>query len=213
MSMNNPAGTPATGASGQEPGATSQPQSQGPNDPIQPPATGGGQQPATGAAAGQQDDEATRQQRNRDEALARMARDRDEARRQLDEERRKNLPPEEVQRLRALDDALKAQKDREKGLILRYEIASRAPKLGIIDPEIAVVLLERNPSITVDDAGSVSGLDEALKALIKDKPHLVRAVGPADAGAGTGGARPGGSKVTMNDIIRRGVRGQNITNE
>lgn len=213
-------GTPAGGQQQQQnQGGTGQqqPQSQGPNDPIQP------QQPGTGSASsgtgGQQGNPDGNQPENFDQyrtnaegRITTLMRQRDEATRLLEEERRKGLTPEELQRLRALDEKDKQRDAREKNLILRYEIASRAPRLGIVDPEVAVLLLERNANVSVGDDGTVTGLDEALKALIKDKPHLVRATTqPVDAGAGTGGQRTGGGKTTMNDIIRGAARGKAIT--
>lgn len=213
---NQPTGSPAGSgapASGQGAGLTSQ----GPNDPINPPTGGGTQQPTGGSADGGApngggNDQSFEARLQRMETLMRnAAQERDQARQELQEERRKNLPPEELNRLKALDDQVKAAATREKNLILRYEIASRAPRLGIVDPELAVLLLERNNSVVVNDDGSVAGLDDALKALIKDRPHLVRATQQdIDAGAGTGGTRtPSGTK-SMNDIIRGAARGQAI---
>lgn len=212
-----PTGAPATGATGSQPGATGQDASglvsQGPNDPINPPATGGqggqGGTPATGEPTEQE-----RRERNSQEALSRMAQERDEARRQLEEERRKGLSDEERKRLQDLDTAAKARDERERNLILRYEIASRAPKLGIVDTDVAVMLLEKSSKITVDTSGTVAGVDEALKDLIKEKPFLVAKtpVPGVDAGAGSGGSRSGG-KVSMNDIIRGAARGRTITGE
>ena len=209
-----PTGAPATGATGQQPGATGNAGgliSQGPNDPINPPATGGQQQdPATGEGSTDQQTPEQRELANARAANARMAIERDEARRLLQEAQRSALPPEEQTRLKSLDEQVKAQAVREKNLILRYEIAARAPKLGIVDPELAVLLLERSTKVTVNDDSTVEGLDEALKELIKEKPHLVRATTqPIDGGAGSGGSRTGG-KPSMNDIIRQGARGATI---
>lgn len=194
-------GTPESGAaSGDASGLVSQ----GPNDPINPAANAGGQQPATGAAPDQTETRIA----NLEGAMRRMGEERDEARRLLEEEKRKNLSPEERQRLAGLDDQVKAQQAERKSLILKYEIAAKAPKMGIVDPEVAVVLLERNPSITVSDDGVVTGLDEALKALVKEKPFLVRATSQGvDGGSGTGGGRPA-AKPGMNEIIRGAARGR-----
>lgn len=207
----SPTTPPETGGQGTQPGASGNAanliSSQGPNDPLNPPATGGGQQPATGSAGDGQEP----QESNAKEALARMAEQRDAARRELEELKRSALPPEEQERLKALDAKDKERDAREKSLILRYEIASRAPKLGIVDPEVAVLLLERSNKVEVDGEGTVVGLDEALRDLIKEKPHLVRATTASiDAGAGSTGARTGG-KVSMNDVIRGAARGRAIT--
>lgn len=208
---NSPAGAPATGATGTPEATGNAPVSQGPNDPINPPATGGSAAPATGDKGS--DNPLERRLSNLEQALSRVGTERDEARRALEEEKRKGLSPEDRQRLADQDKQIQTQKERERNLILRYEIASRAPRLGIVDPEIAVLLLERSPGVTVADDGTVTGIDEALKQLIKDRPHLARSAAlPVDAGAGVGGTRTGG-KVTMNDIIRRGARGQSISTE
>lgn len=207
-----PAGTPATGGTDTTSGATSTTvQSQGPNDPLNGPATEPTTAPATGATEGGSADggaaDIERRLRNMEEATRRMAQERDEARRLLEEARRQALPDDERARLTALDQQLAQQRDKERSLILRYEIASRAPKLGIVDPEIAVLLLERNGNLNVTDSGEVEGLDEALRQLVKDKPHLVRATNVAvDAGAGAsgGGGRP---KQSMNEFIRAASRG------
>ena len=61
----------------------------------------------------------------------------------------------------------------------------------------------------VNDDLSVTGLDQALKDLIKERPHLVRATTQdIDAGRGTGGSRTSGPSKSMNDIIRGKVRGE-----
>lgn len=213
MSMNNPAGAPATGATGQQPGASQQPQSQGPNDPINPPASGGTGQPATGTGDGGQEPEAQnpleRRVQNMEQALQRMAGERDAARQELEAERRKGLSQEERQRLETLDAKDKERDVREKTLVLKYEIAAKAPALGIVDPEIAVLLLTQSGKVTVNDDLSVTGLDQALKDLIKERPHLVRATTQdIDAGRGTGGQRTSGPSKSMNDIIRGKVRGE-----
>lgn len=193
-----------TSQSGATPGTTG-PTSQGPNDPINPP-NGGQPGTATGTEAGSNTED--RSQTNYREAMSRMAAERDTARRELEDEKRKSLTPEELARFRQQDEKDKQRDVREKNLILRYEIAARAPRLGIVDPETAVLLLERNQAVAVADDGSVTGLDEALKALIKEKPFLVKATTqPVDGGAGTGGARAG-NKPGMNDIIRGAARGR-----
>lgn len=199
----NPAGAPATGATGQPPGATSQPQSQGPNDPYQPPATGGQQTPPTTGDGGT---DIERRIANMEEAMRRMGGERDEARRLLEEERRKNLSPEERQRLQGLDEQVKKAAEEKRQLVLRYEIATRAARLGLVDPDLAVVLLEKSDTVTVSETGQVAGLDEALKQLIKERPYMVKAAAPADAGAGAGGPRPQSGSAGMNDIIRGAAR-------
>lgn len=214
MPDSNPTGAPATGAQGQQPGATGDASgliSQGPNDPYQPaPATGTQTQPATGDGQGQQGQPGGLTDNDR-AAMRRMAEERDAAREALRQEREKGLPPEEIARLRAAEQANKDNESRVRSLVLKYEVATRAGQLGIVDPAVAVMLLEQGGKVTISDDGTtVTGLDEALKELIKERPYLVKAPASADAGAGTAGqGRPSktGSSA-MNDLIRSKARGQ-----
>lgn len=203
----NPPAAPGTGTAG-----PAGPTNQGPNDVIPPtqPGTGGAgdgqrQEPPAG-----QPTDFDRYRENSETRITTLMRQRDEATRLLEEEKRKGLDPKEIERLRALDDKDKARDQRERALILRYEVASRAARLNIVDPELAVMLVEKNTNVTVGEDGTVTGIDEALKALIKERPHLVRAAGPADPGAGTAGSPGSGGapKKSMNDLIRGKVRGE-----
>lgn len=212
--ISQPGGTPGAAGGGTPPAAGNAGGliSQGPNDPINPqggtPAGGGAQQPGTGGA----DDPTEKRFKNLEDQLTRFRTERDQAVTALEEEKRKGLPPEELARLKQQDEAAKAAETRIRNLTLRYEVANRAARLGIVDPELAVLLLDGNQSITISEAGVVAGLDEALKALIKERPYLVRSAPSVDAGAGAGGSRTGG-KVTMNDIIRNAARGRSVTTE
>lgn len=209
----DPGATSGSAQGATPPGATpgaagGQVQSQGPNDPLNAAITQTGQGPAgdpqTDPQLGEAGREAIRRER---EARAEAEKQRDAARRELEEQKRAGLSDEERKRLKEADEREAQRAQREKSLILRYEIATRAPKLGIVDPEIAVMLLERNADVHVSDDGTVTGIDEALKQLIKDKPHLVRATTtPIDGGAGSGGSRTG-TKPSMNDFIRAKARG------
>jgi hypothetical protein len=197
---------------GQQDGTSGQgPQVQGPNDPLAQSGTQGGAGTQSGTQGTQQQDNGqTDQYAELRGALSREREQRQALERQLRDLQKQGMSDDEKKRLSELE-AQNAERDkREKNLILRYEIAARAPKLGIVDPEIAVMLLERDSSVTVGDDGKVVGLDEALKQLVKDKPHLVQRVQQVDAGAGTGGQRTRSGKPTMNDIIRQGARGRAI---
>lgn len=77
-----------------------------------------------------------------------------------------------------------------------------AANLGVIDVDVAMLLLEQADTIDYDDEGKPINAEAALKALIAKRPYLVRSgQQSADAAAGTrAGAKPGGG---MNDLIRR----------
>lgn len=85
----------------------------------------------------------------------------------LDEARQRKqaqLPPQ-VQR--QLDQA----NERANRLLIAAEIKSLGAAMGLIDPEAALQLMNRE-GVTVDDKGAVSGAQEALNALKESKPYL-----------------------------------------
>lgn len=208
MSLPGQGGTPSNSGGTPEPPG---PQSQGPNDPIQSSGTQAGQQGQGGTPSS--DQQATDEYRELRDVIRKERERGDALDKELKQLRSQGLSDEERKRLQEQEAALTNAKAKEKSLILRYEIAARAPKLGIVDPELAVMLIERSPDVTVDDDGKVTGLDDALKALVKERPHLVQRVASADGGAGTGGRPATGGKATMNDIIRGRARGTTVNSE
>lgn len=85
----------------------------------------------------------------------------------LDEARQRKqaqLPPQVQQQL---DQA----NERANRLLIAAEIKSLGAAMGLIDPEAALQLMNRE-GVTVDDKGAVSGAQEALDALKESKPYL-----------------------------------------
>ena len=85
----------------------------------------------------------------------------------LDEARQRKqaqLPPQVQQQL---DQA----NERANRLLIAAEIKSLGAAMGLIDPEAALQLMNRD-GVTVDDKGAVSGAQEALNALKESKPYL-----------------------------------------
>jgi hypothetical protein len=142
----------------------------------------------------------------------------EEARREASEERRKRQEVEA--KLKEHEDAKLSESERLTNLAATNErnrllaeqelhaerlaraIEREAGKFGFIDPEDAVMVIDR-AAIKVDDSGKpdADSLDKALKALAAAKPHLV---GARSTGSGDGGARrtsPAGSD--MNSLIRQ----------
>jgi hypothetical protein len=87
---------------------------------------------------------------------------------------------------------------------LENAVLRRASHHGIVDPDVAARLVELTADAWDGDTVKVPALDAALKALVKDKPYLVRAGGAA-AGDGGGSNRENGAPagaVDMNARIR-----------
>lgn len=86
-----------------------------------------------------------------------------------------------AERDRAKDEAAAkdAQIQAANERVIRAEVRLAAQSAGFIDPEDAWALIDRT-KVALDDAGSVTGAAEAIKALAEKKPHLV----------GQGGERP-----------------------
>lgn len=85
-----------------------------------------------------------------------------------------------TERATAAETAL-ADKDREiaEGRV-KTKVLTSAAKLNIVDPDAAYLLLDLN-SVDPEDAGSI---DKALKALVKEKPYLLRGSAPPTPGVG-----------------------------
>lgn len=77
--------------------------------------------------------------------------------------------------------------------LLRAAVLAEAAKLAFVDPSDAWRMLDRD-GLAVGDDGEVTGAAEALKALVKAKPYLVKAAtAPAasiDGDRGRGTATP-----------------------
>ena len=108
------------------------------------------------------------------------------------DEERKQAEMSETDKLKAkLDAAEKAQSDalaKANARIVRAEILAKAAG-KFIDPEDVVAVL--SPRLSVDDDGSVAGLDDALKELEKAKPHWIRKANATIAPTNPGEAMTG----------------------
>ena len=109
----------------------------------------------------------------------------------------------EAQKVSRERDTLKAQLDSERlerqSAINRYEVQLQASKLGIVDPEAAVKLLDWE-SLEYADDGSPKGLEAALKKLLASKPYLAGGQ-QAPAGSTTNGAsNRSAGQMTLADV-------------
>ena len=125
------------------------------------------------------------------------------AQRDAQEKAKSELEREREARQRA-EAERQAAINRANERLFRAEVKATAVELGIIDPDAAFALMDRE-GVEVKDDGTVIGVKKALEALLKAKPYLA---GKAQPGNRIGGpSNPagggGGIKLDMNDFIRR----------
>lgn len=78
-----------------------------------------------------------------------------------------------------------------------------AAKSGAVDTEAVYKLLDQS-SITVDDKGNVTGVEEAVKALLEAKPFLKGSGGsPANIGGGSNPDKPNSAKKPISWVKER----------
>lgn len=75
---------------------------------------------------------------------------------------------------------------RANATLVRAAIMTEAATQGAVDPEVVTALLAGDATITVEN-DTVKGAKEAVKALLKDKPYLVKAATPGRSGGEFGG--------------------------
>jgi len=72
--------------------------------------------------------------------------------------------------------AREAESTGRKSDAIRSRFLLAAQSKGIVDPDIAFVVAKSLPGfamVAVDDEGKVSGIDELVEMLVKDKPYLI----------------------------------------
>lgn len=82
------------------------------------------------------------------------------------------------------------------------DIMAAARRLNAADPEDVVRLISRD-DLTIDDEGHVSNAEAEVRALLKKKPHLVKASSGGGADGGSRGSSGKGDETDMNSILRR----------
>jgi hypothetical protein len=128
------------------------------------------------------------------------------------EKKKENLS--ELERLKLenqeSDQKLIEATNRANQFLIQSKVVSIASKLKIRDPEAAFILMNKD-DVSIDDNGKVMGIENSLKALIKEKPYLLDSgndsnnqdpqSGGDDQNAGSN--KPSGNSVDMNYLIRR----------
>lgn len=113
---------------------------------------------------------------------------------------------------KAQDAVAKAKADQTATLqtanqrLIKAEVTLKVAELGLVDADAAYALMDRT-HVSVADDGKVSGVDEALKALLAAKPYLKKGDTPAPlSGGATNPAAGGGTTNTgggFMDAIRK----------
>jgi serine/threonine protein kinase HipA of HipAB toxin-antitoxin module len=112
----------------------------------------------------------------------------------------------ELERLQKRAAEAEAARDaalqRAQATAVRAEVITAATQAGALDPEVVMALLPEG-SVTVADDGTVTGVQDAVKALLKAKPYLAATpaapVGTADGGP-RGSAAP--AQLTREQLAR-----------
>jgi hypothetical protein len=130
------------------------------------------------------------------------------------EKKRQEAELSETERLKKQLDEAKAERERLLANMqetqMRSAVERAAATMRFHDPADAYALADLS-SVTVED-GKVNGVDAALKALAKAKPHLVRQEQPANLNANN---RTNGAQAMTDDEAQRmaaiyGVRPESI---
>lgn len=114
------------------------------------------------------------------------------------EETAQKAQSETAARIKAAEDNAAAMKTKVQELTVQQAVYLEAVRMGFFDPEDAVRLSDSSV-VKLGEDGKVEGVTDALQALAKTKPHLLRARGTGDA-AHMGGAATGND---MNRQIRQ----------
>lgn len=112
---------------------------------------------------------------------------------------------------RKADERATAAEARANETARRHAIEREAVKAKAADPDDVFAVLQTTAKyrdmVTTDDDGQVSGVEDAVKAILADKPHLVGKVS-TPTGDGDGGSRGGGEAQkpkTLEDAVSRAL--------
>lgn len=112
---------------------------------------------------------------------------------------------------RKADERAAAAEARANETARRHAIEREAGKQKAADPDDVFAVLQTTSKyrdmVTMDDDGQVTGVEDAVKAILADKPHLVGKTS-TPAGDGDGGSRGGGEAQkpkTLEDAVSRAL--------
>ena len=88
--------------------------------------------------------------------------------------------------LETLQQRLAAAEQTAHDRLVRSAVVSAAAKAGFVDPDDAFALVDHD-ALEISDDGSVKGVDDAIRAIAKAKPYLVRPKTTSSPAAPAGG--------------------------
>lgn len=98
------------------------------------------------------------------------------------------------------EERARAAEEKATNALMRAAIVSAAQRAGAVDPDAVLALVDRS-TVKVGDDGQVTGVDEAVKALLDSKQYLVgKAPTPTPGGADAGPRGAGPSVITRDSL-------------
>lgn len=91
-------------------------------------------------------------------------------------ERESAIPESAQKQIDAANEQAQAAQEKANGMMVAAEVRAIGAEMGLIDPQTALLLLDKK-GVTVNEAGEVTGVQEALETLKKAKPYLFGASG------------------------------------
>lgn len=125
---------------------------------------------------------------------------RTKAREYEEQQRQEQLSDDEKKVEQAVAEALSAEREKFTERIKRTEAQRALAEAKIINPQRSLRLIDLD-KVTVEDDGTLKGLDEEIEALKNDYPNLIEG-GNTNPEVHTQGNSTGTS-TDMNDILRR----------
>lgn len=108
------------------------------------------------------------------------------------EDAQKSAEEKLQEQLTALQQQTEKAKADRRDAVLRSAIVAAAAKAGMTDPADAYSLLDKS-KIEIKDDDTVTGIEEAIKALVESKPYLVKSAPGRQTPAPTSPTNPAGN--------------------
>ena len=104
-------------------------------------------------------------------------------------------------RAEAAEKAAQDAQDRANNALRRAAVVAAAQRAGAIDPDAVIALLDPS-AVTIGDDGQVTGVDEAVKALLDSKQYLVGKPPTPVPGGADGGVRGSGPSAITRESLK-----------